>query len=267
MAPQVESTALGNRRDILAWLPDGWDAGTQPLKVVYMHDGQNLFGGPAGGGGFAGTWGVAEAMAQLADEGIAAMVVGVCHGKGMRIAELSPFKDRRHGGGLGPAYLDFLVDTVKPMVDDHFPTYLEARSTAMVGSSLAGLFSLWACVHRGDVFGLCGALSPSCWYGGRKIKQHLPASELQYMRVLGHRFYVDVGTREREPADDPAQGFHFGSWRYGVSVKRTVRQLRRGGFVDGENLRFVEDADAHHHEESWKRRLPDALRFLLTEGA
>src|SRR4051794_40550032 len=40
---QIHSPELGNQRDILVYLPPGYDASRQRYPVIYMHDGQNLF--------------------------------------------------------------------------------------------------------------------------------------------------------------------------------------------------------------------------------
>ena len=40
---QVASPELGNQRDILVYLPPGYDTSQQRYPVIYMHDGQNLF--------------------------------------------------------------------------------------------------------------------------------------------------------------------------------------------------------------------------------
>jgi pullulanase len=39
--------------------------------------------------------------------------------------------------------------------------------------------------------------------------------------------------------------------------------LVRKGYRDGENVLYVEEDGAPHHESAWARRLPDALRWLL----
>jgi enterochelin esterase-like enzyme len=39
--------------------------------------------------------------------------------------------------------------------------------------------------------------------------------------------------------------------------------LRRKGYVEGADLRYVVETQGEHNEAAWRRRLPDALRFLL----
>src|SRR4030095_2386502 len=41
--PDVESTELGNNRDLVIWLPPGYARSQRRYPVIYMHDGQNLF--------------------------------------------------------------------------------------------------------------------------------------------------------------------------------------------------------------------------------
>src|SRR6188768_2180221 len=103
--PSVASRELGNRRDILVYLPSSYEKTDRPYPVLYMHDGQNLFD-PATS--FAGEWGVDTAMAKAPRKGRRAIVVGIPNAGAGRIHEYSPFVDARIGGGKGDAYLDWL---------------------------------------------------------------------------------------------------------------------------------------------------------------
>ena len=106
-----------------------------------MHDGQNL---SDPGTAFAGTWELDATLERLAGRGIEAIVVGV-HNVGVdRLAEYSPFPDRRHGGGDADAYLAFLAQSLKPRIDRTFRTRPERDATVMLGSSMGGLVSLYA---------------------------------------------------------------------------------------------------------------------------
>ena len=44
--PDFESPQLGNRRDILVYLPNSYTTSDRRYPVLYMHDGQNLFDRP-----------------------------------------------------------------------------------------------------------------------------------------------------------------------------------------------------------------------------
>src|SRR5690242_15110804 len=71
---QVYSPQLDNRRDILVYLPPGYDETDIRYPVVYMHDGQNLFDNATS---YTSEWQVDETMEQLSQAGYAAIVVGI----------------------------------------------------------------------------------------------------------------------------------------------------------------------------------------------
>jgi len=248
------SPQLHNRREILVYLPPTYAASERRYPVIYMHDGQNLFDDMTS---FAGEWGVDETLDDLSREGIEAIVVGIPNlGGDERLKEYSPFVDRRYGGGLGDAYVDFIVDTLKPLIDGAFRTRAEREHTGIFGSSMGGLISLYAFFHRSDTFGFVGAMSPAFWFAGGAIIPYIRSQRA----VLG-RVYLDMGEKE------PPSAHRW--WRFPLlshlgkdHCQRVAHLLARKG-CDEEHLRLVIDPDGEHNEAAWRRRLPDALHFLL----
>ena len=252
----VKSCRLGNERPLIVWLPDDAEAASRTYPVIYMHDGQNLFDPETS---FAGSWDAGQAMEALEKEGLSAILVGIANAGVERIAEYSPFPDRRHGGGRGEAYLEFLVETVKPEIDRRFPTRPGRESTGLLGSSLGGLISLYGLYRHPEVFGFCGAMSPSLWFAGGEIYRRLQ----RFPKPPG-RLYLDSGGQERRGDWRDRYLFGYGSWRYAADIRRLDRQLKRSGFTEAD-LQTVIDPEGTHSETSWKARLPDALRFLLED--
>jgi predicted alpha/beta superfamily hydrolase len=252
------SPRLSNSRDVLVYLPPSYGQTNRRFPVLYMHDGQNLFD-PATS--FAGEWGVDETMEHLAHhEGLEAIVVGVPNTGRFRIDEYSPFVEPRLGGGRGDSYLGFLSDTLKPLIDRDFRTLPDRDNTGLVGSSMGGLISLYGYFGYSEVFGLAGVMSPSLWFGGEAIFEYVEAAEYAPGRI-----YLDAGTREL--GEDLHNGLPHratSSRQYYASVRRMKRILIRKGFRPTVDLLHVEEKWAGHGESSWARRLPDALRFLLT---
>src|SRR5690606_34357272 len=162
----VRSPELGNERDVFVYLPPSYATSGRHYPVLYMQDGQNLFDDDLS---FAGAWHVDETMEALAAEGIEAIVVGVSNIAEARLDEYSPFVDPRQGGGRGDEYLAFLTATLKPLIDAQFRTRREAEWTAIAGSSMGGLISLYALLHRPDVFGAAAAMSPSLWFASEAM--------------------------------------------------------------------------------------------------
>jgi predicted alpha/beta superfamily hydrolase len=239
---QLWSPQLLNQRDVLIWLPPGYNEGEARYPVLYMHDGQNLFDAATS---FAGEWGVDETLAALHAQGIAAIVVGVPNVGEGRVQEYSPYRDRRvGGGGRGNEYLDFVVHTLKPLVDASFRTQPERQHTALIGSSMGGLISLYGFFRHGDVFGIAGVMSPSLWFAR--------PSAFEFVRrapFVPGTIYLDVGTSEgpRTLAD----------------AREMRALLRRKGYVEGRNLVYVEEVGAGHNEQAWGSRLYRALPQLL----
>ena len=256
----VWSPQLRNRRDVDVYLPASYPSGVQ-YPVVYLQDGQNLSDPSAA---FAGTWDLEATIERLGWRGLDAIHVGVHNAGPQRLAEYSPFPDARHGGGDADEYLAFVVDTLKPRIDRTFNTRRDRDSTAILGSSMGGLVSLYAYFRYPSVFGRAGVMSPSIWFGQGAILDFIEAA-----RMPRGRIYVDVGTAEGA-----------GTLR---DVRRLGRLLVRKGFrrrrrpsaataagIGGDRrsstastLRYVEDAGARHTEAAWAWRLEGALAFLL----
>lgn len=260
VAPDLYSPQLDNRRDILVYLPPSYPRADRRYPVIYMHDGQNLFDNATS---YAGEWGVDETMENLAHtEGLEAIIVGIPNAGVHRLAEYSPFADRRMGGGRGDTYLRFLVETLKPRIDRDFRTLPGRRHTGIIGSSLGGLISLYAFFRYPAIYGYAGVMSPALWFGGDAIYRYV-----QSAAYVPGKIYLDTGTREL--GEDPNSGLLHratASRRYYAAVRRMKGILIRKGYRPMRDLLHVEEKWGLHNEAYWARRLPPALRFLLTEA-
>jgi predicted alpha/beta superfamily hydrolase len=258
------SAARRNRRDVDVYLPPSYSAGRDRYPVVYMQDGQNLSDPETA---FAGTWDLDATLERLAASGIEAIVVGVHHSGDGRLVDYSPFPDRRHGGGEADAYLDFVVDVVKPRIDRLFRTRHERDATAIAGSSMGGLVSLYAYFRYPSVFGRAAAMSPSLWFGQGAVLDFIAEAR---MPPRG-RLYVDVGTHEGTGTLRDVRRLGRLLVRKGFARDRRGRRARpmvqgrdRRMRLEGKpRLRYVEDTAGRHTEAAWARRLGPALEFLL----
>ncbi len=233
--PQVYSPQLENTRDVLVYLPPSYFTTTRRYPVFYMHDGQNLFDSATS---FAGVeWQVDETLEALSAEGCEAIVVGLPNLGEQRRYEYVP-PTNPWWAGRGDRYVAFLCDTIKPLIDDAFRTQTDRAHTGVIGSSLGGLISLYAFFDKPQVFGLCGALSPSMWVGRRVIYQHIRPP------LPADRIYIDNGSQES-------------------STRPLIDRLLEQGYRDGQDLWYLCEEGGQHTESAWARRLPGALRFLL----
>jgi predicted alpha/beta superfamily hydrolase len=254
---RVPAPELGGEREVLCLLPPDALTSGQRYPVVHMLDGQNLFDAETS---YAGEWRVDETMAALHREGRDAIVVGIANGGDARYAEYTPYAaGRRAPGGAGraAATLRFLVDTVKPQVEAAFPVRRDRTATAIAGSSLGGLMSLYAAWERPDIYGLVAAFSPAFPSGQAALLERLVSVPRPDLRI-----HLDVGGREGSMirADRVVP---LWSWLFRRDVRRCRDALLAAGFREGVDLRYVEEPGAVHREDAWAGRLSDALRFLL----
>jgi predicted alpha/beta superfamily hydrolase len=143
----------------------------------------------------------------------------------------------------------FLIHTLKPRIDRRYRTQPSPSQTAIVGSSMGGLISLYAWLRRPDVFGLAGVMSPSLWFGRERLFAFVERTV-----VSTGRLYLDVGTAEGESTLRDSRAL----WQRVES--KTAREQA--------NATYVEEEGAGHDEAAWGRRLGGALEFLLgTERA
>jgi len=250
---RVESWWLGNARDVWVYLPPGYDReAPRRYPVVYFHDGQNVFDAATA---FAGVeWGADETLERLVAQGAIRSVIAVAVANTPeRLQEYSPVNDpSRGGGGCADLYVKFLAKELKPRVDSEFRTLTGLAHTALIGSSLGGLLSLYGGLAAWEKFGLVGAMSPALEWGDHDIEhryEHAPTAQLPL------KLWVDMGTHEdgAESAESPNV----------LELRRFRDLLVRRGYVEGVSLATAEADGALHDEASWAARLPEVLRFLF----
>lgn len=239
--PAVASHGLAPR-DLLVYLPPSYATQTaRRYPVLYLHDGQNVFDAATS---YAGEWGADEAAESLAARGLESILVAIPNSGKARAAEYSPWPMRPftfRGKSVAGAYLDFLLETVKPRIDTSFRTSPARAHTGIAGSSLGGLIALYGCLARPGTFGYCAALSPALWPGREQI-----FALARERRDPSLRVYLDAGGRE------------LGD-RFPAQVRRMRDLLARQGY----DVAYVEETDGEHNEESWRRRFPAVLAWFL----
>ena len=155
-----EMASLDTTRRIWIYLPVDYQSSKKNYPVLYMHDGQNLFDDETS---YVGEWGVDESLDDLAtDENINLIVVGIDNGGIQRMDEYTPWLLKNYDSKpKGEAYVNFIVQSLKPYIDSHFRTLTENENTGIMGSSLGGLISHYAVLKHPDIFGKAGIFSPS----------------------------------------------------------------------------------------------------------
>ena len=96
----ITAPQLNTLKTIWVYLPIDYQNSEKRYPVIYIHDAQNLFDAKTS---YVGEWKVDEYMDQLTEN--ESIIIGIEHGNEKRIDELTPYKNKKYGGGKGDAYL------------------------------------------------------------------------------------------------------------------------------------------------------------------
>ncbi len=246
------SKVLGNRRDVLVYLPPGYRRfSTKDYPVLYLHDGQNVFDAATA---FAGVeWGVDETAERLIQKKLIEplIIVAVANTGEERIHEYAPTrgvidaraKRKKRSRGVARVYGHFLINELKPFIDRKYRTKHEAAFTGLGGSSLGGLATLAIGILYPQAFSRLIVMSPSIWWDDFAIYRLVDSIE----QKPPLRIWLDTGTAEP-------------GWEQGRELRN---RLIGKDWKLLDDLQYLEVKGADHSEAAWARRIEPALRFLF----
>jgi len=265
-------------RNIDIWLPDSYiEDRKQKYDVLYMNDGQMLFDSSI-------TWNkqewlVDETMTNLMQSGKIrkTIVVGISNGGKERHVEFTPqqpfenlpdfYKDsvinfgKRNNGNsvfsgniISDMYLKFVVEELKPFIDQNYRTHTKSDHTFMAGSSMGGLISLYAICEYPKIFGGVACLSTH-WPVLFQTENNLfPSAINNYLlnhlpKPGKHKIYFDYGDQTLDLMYQP----------YQQMIDETMKHV--GYSEKNWKTNFFEGDD--HSEKSWAKRFSTPVLFLL----
>lgn len=264
-------------RNIEIWLPPGYhDSPDKKYPVLYMHDGQNVFNPKTAMNNTA--WeadNTAERMVR--SKLIEPVIIVAIWNTDQRYMEYFPekaaqnftqqdtdalSKTKKMAGVegneyLGDEYLKFLTKELKPYVDTKYRTLSDRANTAICGSSMGALISLYAICEYPDIFGQAACVSthwPILLNDGnpgpsvavkRYFLEHLPSPE-------SHRIYFDYGTATLDQTYENHQ-------------KGVDNMMKKKGYQLGVNWVSRKFENADHSEKSWQERFHHIMQFLYKE--
>lgn len=271
----VSENLCKNPRRVEILLPENYDVNkSERYSVLYMYDCQNIFHDSLS---FIGvSWGVAETVERLMEQDsiVPLIVVGIDNAEEMRGNEYTPKKLVQRTREKGPNYFDgkgdylnndsllysdeflkFVVTELKPYIDSAYRTLPGRENTAIMGSSLGGLMSLYAYLEYPEVFGKAGCVSTH-WpinYGDNNTTGTEAYAELIKERWSEIeppvKIYFDYGT----------ETFDAGYINKQPIIDSLFHEL--GYPAERYYSRCFEGKD--HSERSWRERLSIPLKFLF----
>ena len=206
--PQLEN----RERNVIVYLPSDYQTGNNSYPVIYVLDAQNLFVQSS----FSPEDRILnEALFQfyIRDFDGEVIVVGIESDPIHFWDEYSPwvnqnmymwmdpYEANQVEGGEGEAFLDFMEQTLKPVIDERYRTLTDRENTSIAGSKMGGLLSIYAGLTRPEVYSNVMAMSPSIWFaesGGIWLSNN---RLIKYIEQKGTpvnvKFFLDVAKEDR----------------------------------------------------------------------
>jgi predicted alpha/beta superfamily hydrolase len=138
-------------------------------------------------------------------------------------------------------YGHFLVETLKPLIDEKYRSRSGPAHNAVMGSSLGGVVSLYLGWQWPDVFGKVACLSSTFTFRDNLLER------VQAETKRDIKIYLDSGW----PGDN-------------YEATRSMRdRLIWKGYRPGSELFYLAFPEARHDENAWAARSPIPLQFLF----
>lgn len=147
--------------------------------------------------------------------------------------------------------MDFIVKTVKPLIDSTYRTMPDRKNTIVGGSSAGGIISFMLVWEHPEVFSKAICMSPA-------FRNPMGLDGWNYVDVVqrsnGEKrdvfFYLDNGGVGMES-------------QLQLGIDEMITALKAKGYQEGKDFVFVLDATAKHSEADWAKRFPNALTLVF----
>lgn len=238
------------KRKIWVYLPSDYPLNNKKYPVLYMFDGHNLFYDKLATYGTC--WGLKE---YLDKEKLDIIVVGIdCNHVGNnRLNEYSPFtfKTRQFGQIIGDGSITskWIINELKPFIDERFQTNKTREYTFIAGSSMGGLMSFYTICNYSKYFSKALCMSSSFEFNPKECLDLVKSSKINpNTSVLLH-----IGTDEIKSKKN--------------FQKYLITMMNITNIFNEKNIKcynYLKDL-GQHNESSWNKELPRMFDFIFNK--
>ncbi len=235
---------LNEKRTLALYLPEAYDSDSVNYPVIYFLDGQSLFDQKI----LESTeWEVDEVLDSLHQIGQQqAIVVGIYNSDDHRLTEYKPFlSDKlyiREKKVTGDQHAKWIVNSVKPWIDERYRTKKEANSTFIGGASLGGLMSYYMLMEFPNIFGGAIVFSPSFWVNEKVYQLHENNQNLADQKI-----YFNAGQLETPTVE---------------SIEKMQKILLEAG-MPKENIQLNVEEELGHWHMTWRAGFKKAYPWIV----
>ena len=248
-------TPKGKNRPLHIWLPDDYEQTDERYPVMYFFDGHNLFSDEDAT--YGKSWGLKAFLQGWPKQMI---VVGIeCGHEGYeRLYEYLPYPAKMRwapgdgGDFMGDKTFEWIIDEIKPVIDREYRTWPFRECTAIGGSSMGGLMSLFAIVRYNAWFSKAACVSSAVSFCFRRVVR-----DLMDCKLGGDtKVYLSWGTQEAFGLRDKSKA-DFTSLTYRQN-KKTAKLLKKAGA----QVKLVCQVGGRHCEADWEKQNGRYMDYL-----
>lgn len=246
-------TPVRKNRPLHIYLPDGYAESQERYPVMYFFDGHNLFLDEDAT--FGKSWGLKEFLDQWEKPMI---VVGIeCGYEGdERLIEYLPYpgdrgewKERK---GIGDQTLAWMVEELKPYIDQTYRTQPLRECTGIAGSSMGGLMALYGAVHYNRWFSKAACISSAIGFCMKPLMRDMEEQKMD----PDTKIYLSWGTREAYRVKHVNQEDRSSyTYQRNAAVAKKAEQK-------GAQAMLRCQIGGRHCEADWEKLVPEFMEFL-----
>lgn len=227
-------------RDIVVWLPPEYSSESdRRYPVLYMHDGQNIVDPSTSS--FQVDWQIDEAADSLIKQKLIEplIIVGIYN---------TPQRNNEYSeNDTGYAYMNFIVDSLKPFIDRNYRTKPDRQNTANGGGSLGGLISFILAWQYSEIFSKAFCFSPAF-----KIDRYNFVDNV--LSYSGKKKEINLFICNGDDELDT---------RLQTGVDEMLNALTKNGYKERTDFYYVKAKNSQHGERDWSKNIPRALIYLF----
>ena len=244
----------GKNRPLHIWLPEDYGLTDRSYPTMYFFDGHNLFSD--GDATYGKSWGLQAFLERWPKDMI---IVGMeCGHEGSeRLSEYLPYPAVGYFGQFEPwgeQTMEWIVREVKPMIDREYRTIPFRECTAIGGSSMGGIMSLYGVVHYNRWFSKAACVSTAMGFCMEPLFADLRESPIS----PDTRVYLSWGTREAGRGNASRADRSSPTYHNNKAVADYLKSLKAAVKLDCQ-------VDGGHCEADWEKLVPTFMNFLWME--
>lgn len=187
---------------------------------------------------YSDSWGVANSIKKMEEDGLEPGIIVVVYAQ---LPEFTPWENPEFmGTGKADLFLDAVIKNLIPTIESKYPA--KSKNRTIMGADVAGLFAYYATVKHPNVFGSCGAFSPSFWYNKEELNKFM--SSYTTTQPTTSRFMLTRAKYDMDYIDEDNEIFRI--------------HLANAGFKD---FKFLSSLGMHD-DKTWGEQFNIVFKFL-----